>query len=658
MKRFFLVTSMMTIALFISAQSLQEGSVSESRYADNGDGTFTNPVIWGDYPDVDMIRVGEDYYMICSTFCLTPGIPISHSKDLVNWEIIGYAYDRLIGNNVYDMAGGKTRYNGGSWAPCIRYHKGKFYIFYYDNLGYFVTNVSNRPEGPYKQTLLYCHLYDPSVLFDDDGKVYVVHGQNVIYVTEVSEDFTKVISPAKTVFSSFTGAWEGSHIYKRDDYYYICNTAGGTPGREYILRSKNIYGPYEVRELVNTDANLSGCGLHQGGFIDLHNGDSWFFMFQDRVPAGRVPWLFPIKWEEGWPVLPSFENYGRIAPTQRKPFPKANVLGLPFERGDEFSSDRLDLHWQWSHNPDNSKWSLAERRGYLRLHAMQADSWENARNTLVRRFIGPEMTAVTSLDISALKDGDVAGLCVWNKPYSYIGISKQEGKQYLVWTDNGQNIKKSEINIDKNIYFRVTGDNSSIARFEYSRDEKNWFRYGEDFRMEFSGKTYLGNRFGLYCFHTGDGEKGYADFDYMRFSSPYGAANHFNAFNLIPIEFYDDEHNTRLNRVEQNKLSPDQYLEVTESGAWAQYNNIDFGTGVTDFCINALSSLKDSRVEVRLDAPDGELLATCIIPAGQVGREYREYSAPMKSVMGKRKIVLVFHSDYAQSPKVTEFKFK
>ena len=184
MKRFFLVTSMMTIALFISAQSLQEGSVSESRYADNGDGTFTNPVIWGDYPDVDMIRVGEDYYMICSTFCLTPGIPISHSKDLVNWEIIGYAYDRLIGNNVYDMAGGKTRYNGGSWAPCIRYHKGKFYIFYYDNLGYFVTNVSNRPEGPYKQTLLYCHLYDPSVLFDDDGKVYVVHGQNVIYGRE------------------------------------------------------------------------------------------------------------------------------------------------------------------------------------------------------------------------------------------------------------------------------------------------------------------------------------------------------------------------------------------------------------------------------------------------------------------------------------------
>lgn len=637
----------------------QQANLYESRYGDNGDGTFTNPFLWGDYPDVDMIRVGDDYYMVCSTFCLTPGIPICHSKDLVNWEIIGYAYERLIGDPVYDMKDGKTRYNGGSWAPCIRYHDGKFYIFYYDNLGYFVTCTADKPEGPYRQTMLRYRLYDPGVLFDEDGKVYVAHGQNAIYITEVSSDFTKVVTPQRMVFSSFRGAWEGSHLYKRNGYYYICNTAGGTSGQEYILRSKNIYGPYEVREMVNTDANLSGCGLHQGGFIDLHNGESWFFLFQDRIPAGRTPWLFPIRWVDDWPVLPTWDNYGRIAPTQDKPFHNSiKVEARPFERSDDFNSSKLNLHWQWSHNPDNERWSLTERPGYMRLYAVTADNWENARNTLVKRFIGPEMTATTCLDLTHLQNGDYAGLCVWNKPYSYLGVRKEDGRMRLVWTDNGKENMDGPDFDEKKIYLKVKGDNTGIARFWYSFDNRQWNRLGNDFRMGFSGATYLGNRFGLFCFHVGSGQSGYADFDYMHLNSPYGPANHFKAFDQIPFSFYDDEHNIRLSRRFSHASTPEQTLSFWEKDAWVQFNNVDFGEGAKRMVVTALLPVSSTAIlEIREGTVDGELLGTCYLQASGETNDFQKYHASLKTVTGRKKLFFLL-KEGDETVKFLTFKFK
>lgn len=641
-KTIFLLSLALCVFSHVSAQKVQY----ESRYSDNGDGTFTNPFLWGDYPDVDIIRVGDDYYMICSTFCLTPGIPISHSKDLVNWEIIGYAYDTLIGNDVYDMKDGKTRYNGGSWAPCIRYHNGKFHIFYYDNLGYFVSCVSDKPEGPYTQTTLDYRLYDPGVLFDDDGKVYVAHGQNAVYVTEISPDFKEVVTPQRLVFSAFRGAWEGSHFYKRNGYYYICNTTGGTPGQEYILRSKNVYGPYEVKEVVNTDSNLSGCGLHQGGFVDLPNGESWFFLFQDRVPAGRTPWLFPVRWVDDWPVIEAGDNYGRIAPTQQKPLgDKVKVAATSFERSDEFNSDKLNLHWQWSHNPDNKKWSLEERPGFLRLHAIKADSWENARNTLVRRFIGPEMTAMTKVDISNLKDGDCAGICVWNKPYCYLGVEKIDGVTRFVWNNEDKDTVSGPEFRHKTIYLKVTGDNTSTARFWYSFDNKNWVRLGRDFTMKFSGATYLGNRFGLFCFHVGNNPGGYADFDYMRIESPVGPANQFNASDTIQFAFYDNEHNTKLSRIFQKNPTPEQEICFLDDRGWIQFNNINFGNNINKITLLLRKpEAAQCRLELRADSLDGDVIALCEIPSGEGGDQFREYSFPIKDIKGKRKIFFRYNS--------------
>lgn len=275
---------------------------------DNGNGTFTNPLMWGDWPDPDVIRVGDDFYMVSTSMHYVPGSPIATSRDLVNWKMIGYAIDRYDEDPRYDLKGGSL-YLNGSWANSIRYNKGKFYVAFCTpygrgiEKGHFSVCEADKPEGPWKRTIFPEYLYDPGLFFDDDGKVYAVHGQHDLYITELNSDVKSVkgenvkiwdkgFKDSKTLGGGF--GMEGSHMYKINGKYYITCPAGGTGGWQICLRSDNIYGPYEHKLIMDDDSSYPGNGLHQGGMVQLKNGDWWFIIMQDRGAIGRVPYLVPV----------------------------------------------------------------------------------------------------------------------------------------------------------------------------------------------------------------------------------------------------------------------------------------------------------------------------------------------------------------------------
>jgi len=555
------------------------------------------------------------------------------------------------------MPNGSTRYNGGSWAPCIRYYNGQFHVFYYDNLGFFVSCIADKPEGPYEKRLLVNYtLYDPGVLFDDDGRVYVSHGQTTIYITELSPDFRSVITPAREIYKSTTGYIEGSHVYKKNGWYYICNTEGGTAGEEYISRSRNIYGPYEKRLVIKSTMNYAYNGLHQGGFVDLPNGDSWFFLFQDHDFAGRTPVLFPIKWEDEWPSLKQDNTtiYGQVQPTYGKPLPNVTVTPISPMHSDEFSSSILSLEWQWSHNPDDTKWSLREREGFLRLHATLAPTFKEARNTLVKRIIGPGMVARTLIDLSNLADGDVTGLATWNLPYAYIAIRKDNGQRIPIMVNQGTVIEVGQPIDDNQIHFKVITNDQSFASFYYSIDgEKSYIKLGNELLMILSGATYLGSRFRLFCYHVGNGTSGFADFDYLRLESKVGPANHFNASEPITINYYDTEYNTTLDRSATNE----QKLTPSCSGAWVCFNNLNFGQGLNLFQVNA-SALSDQlgMIEIHRDRFDGEILGKCPIQDAQRAG-FKIYNTTITRVAGVQQICLVFTGRSGGLFSISNFRF-
>ena len=286
---------------------------------DNGNGTFTNPIMWGDWPDPDVIRVGDDFYFVSTSMHYVPGCPIATSKDLVNWKMAGYAVDRYDEDARYDLKGG-DRYLRGSWAATIRHHNGKFYVGFCtpswegEGPGHFSICIADDVKGPWERTIFPEYLYDPGLLFDDDGKVYVFHGQGTLYVTELASDAKSVKGEKVKIWDKrfknaheFGGGYgmEGAHAYKINGKYYLTCPAGGTEGWQICLRSDNIYGPYEHKLIMNDSGSYPPNGLHQGGMVQLKNGDWWFIIMQDRGPIGRVPHLVPVKWVDGWPMLGS-----------------------------------------------------------------------------------------------------------------------------------------------------------------------------------------------------------------------------------------------------------------------------------------------------------------------------------------------------------------
>lgn len=507
---------------------------AQKMQSDNGNGTYTNPVIAADFPDPDVILVDNTYYMVSTTMFIFPGVTLLKSKDLVNWEYCSNAVQRFDFNNCYNLDG-CNRYGHGQWATSLKYHDGKFYLLFITlNEGGFICS-SVKPEGPWQIKKLPKGFYDPGLFFDDNGKIYVAHGYNEIYMTELDKNFAPLSKDSLVYKGDIRKGLEGTHVYKIDEFYYLYCTYGGLDGFQAAFRSKNIYGPYEEKVVIRDTTKGPNFGIHQGALIKTQTGEWWTILFVDSGPFGRFPSLQPVTWLDGWPMV---GVNGKAVLQYKKPDVGKSYPVKQLPTSDEFSNSKLGMQWGWNHNPDPVKWSLKERTGYLRLKTVKVvDSLQKALNTLTQRmfaYYSDSLASIgtTKIDISHIKEGDMAGLAVFQDPYAFIGIKKINGQNYIMMVNNGRTIDSLVIK-GSAIYLRAQaifgsgaapayGGNfvqgTGTASFSYSIDNKSFMKIGNELKMKFNLKIFTGNKFCLFNYAT---EKigGYVDFDWFRTGS-------------------------------------------------------------------------------------------------------------------------------------------
>lgn len=488
-----------------------------------------NPLIFADVPDLSMIRVGDTYYMSSTTMHMSPGVPIMKSKDLVNWQLIGYAHDTLANLDELNLTNGKSTYGRGSWASSIRYHKGLFYVttFAQTTGKTHVYTTKDIEKGPWKHTSFRPSLHDHSLFFDNDGKVYMLYGAGKLTLVELNEDLSG-IKPGgfnKTVIENASlpagdnimlGA-EGSQLFKVKGKYYLFNITWPRGGMRTVVihRADKITGPYEGR------LGLADLGVAQGGLIDMPDGRWYAYLFRDFGAVGRIPYLVPVEWKDGWPVL---GVDGKVPQTLNLPTNKGLIPGLV--ASDEFTRKKgdaaLPLVWQWNHNPDNSLWSLSARKGFMRLTTGRMDtSILLARNTLTQRTIGPQSTGAVALDISGMKDGDFAGLGLLQKNYGQLGVQVVGNQKFIVMINagSGQPQEAARIPLTQNmVHLKAECDfeeRKDTAHFYYSLNGKQWQPIGTQLKMSYTLPHFMGYRFALFNY-AGKTAGGHADFDYFR----------------------------------------------------------------------------------------------------------------------------------------------
>lgn len=487
-----------------------------------------NPIIYADVPDISLIRVGDTYYMSSTTMHMSPGVPIMKSKDLVNWKLIGYAYDTLSTVDALTLSNGKSTYGRGSWASSLRYHQGTFYVttFAQTTGKTHVYTTKDIEKGPWKSVSFKPDLHDHSLFFDDDGKVYMITGAGKLRIVELNPDASDIkpggldqtLIENASLPSGDNGGLiaEGSQLFKVNGKYYLFNITWPRGGMRTVVihRADKITGPYEGR------VGLQDKGVAQGGLIDMPDGTWYSYLFRDFGAVGRVPYLVPVKWEDGWPVI---GINGKVPDTLDLPASKGLIPSLVSP--DEFTRKRgepaLPLVWQWNHNPDNSLWSVTARKGYLRLTTGRVDTnFLMARNSLTQRTIGPVCTGSVSLDVSHMKDGDFAGLGLLQKNYGLAGV-KLNGKSktiVMVNATTGKPVEVASLPLNQNkIFFKaecVFTDRKDIANFFYSLDGKVWTPVGTQLKMAYTLPHFMGYRFALFNYATKT-PGGAADFDYF-----------------------------------------------------------------------------------------------------------------------------------------------
>ncbi len=508
--------------------------------ADNGNGTFTNPIFHDEFSDPDLIRVGDDYYLTGTTMHTMPGLPVLHSKDLVNWELLSYASPQLDLGPEFRLEGGEI-YGQGFWAPCIRYHDGTFYIF--SNVNRHGTQVfmAQDPRGPWEHRAMDVFLHDLSVLFDDDGTIYVVWGYNELRMAQVKPDMSGLIPDTEQVIiPANSGAGEGSHIYKIDGRYYITITNYEPVTYQITARADHPYGPYEWRvtsfeeslgvhvgwrmwnvtteppfDLVPPNPRVAGgIPMSQGGIVETQSGEWWGFTMMDYNSVGRVWNLSPVTWEDGWPYFGLSGNLGRSPRSWVKPNTgHTSAPGAPYQRSDDFSGARLNPVWQWNHVPVDGKWEHQPEEALLRLHALPSDDFWMARNTLTQRAVGPESIATVELDGSAMEHGGVAGLGLLNLPYAWLAVVKTE-EGFEVRQFDQRSGKIATVNLESPVvWLRAHGDfDQDLGWFSYSTDGDTFSSIGAEFIMAFQLKTFQGVRYSLFHYNTRKDSGGHADF--------------------------------------------------------------------------------------------------------------------------------------------------
>jgi len=519
---------------------LAQNEVSKVWVADLGNGKYKNPVLHADYSDPDVIRVGDDFYMVSSSFNVAPALPILHSKDLVNWKIIGHALKHQIPFDHFS----KTQNGNGVWAPSIRFHNDEFYIYYPDpDFGIYLIKAKNV-AGPWSTPVLVeagKGLIDPCPLWDDNGKVYLAHAyagsragiKSILVVKQMNSTGDKVIDEGKLVYDGheLDPTIEGPKFYKRNGFYYIFAPGGGVAtGWQTVLRAKNIYGPYE-RKVVLHQGKTTINGPHQGAWVNTPTNEDWFLHFQDKGAYGRVVHLQPMKWINNWPVIGNDEDgdgIGEPVITYQKPNVIKQSKVLTPAESDEFNDFNLGLQWQWQANP-LATWSfLNPTKGTLRLYSMKipdsAKNYWEVPNLLLQKFPAEVFTAPTKLHFTPnLKlENEKTGLIVSGLSYVNIAIKSKKDGIYLVYTTCKEADKgKSEIEQvltkvkQSDIYLRLSVTEGAKCVFSYSFDGNNFTNVADVFQAE-PGK-WIGAKVGLFCTREQQiNDSGYTDVDWFR----------------------------------------------------------------------------------------------------------------------------------------------
>ena len=547
MKGLFFILSLSVCSMFHPAMAQYR---SEVWVSDEGNGMYRNPVLHADYSDPDVCAVGEDYFLTASSFNCTPGLPILHSKDLVNWKIVNYALKKVEPVEYYNEA----RHGKGVWAPSIRFHEGMYYIYWGDpDFGIFMVKTRD-PYGEWDKPVLVKAgkgMIDPCPLWDDDGRVYLAHAwagsrakfNSVLTVCELNKEGTAVISDPVLVFDGNDGVnhtIEGAKFYKRNGFYYLFAPAGGVvSGWQLVMRSKDVYGPYEARIVMaqgKTDIN----GPHQGGWVDTPAGESWFLHFQDKGAYGRVLHLNPMKWVNDWPVIgvdKDGDGCGDPVSRYRKPkTDKTYPIETPVE-SDEFDTRKLGLQWEWHANYQDV-FGFTTNMGYARIYGHELSShfknfWE-VPNLLMQKFPAEEFTATAKLKVSAKDDGQLSGLIIMGWDYSWIGVEKQ-GEKFLLKQAVCKDAEQGNLeqvstlavlepsrkfeaglfpNYEREIYIRVHVDKGAYCRFSYSLDGKKFTEAGTLFKAR-QGK-WIGAKMGMFSVTPHGKERGWVDVDWFR----------------------------------------------------------------------------------------------------------------------------------------------
>lgn len=547
MKGLFFILSLSVCSLFHPAMAQYR---SEVWVSDEGNGMYRNPVLHADYSDPDVCAVGEDYFLTASSFNCTPGLPILHSKDLVNWKIVNYALKKVEPVEYYN----EPRHGKGVWAPSIRFHEGMYYIYWGDpDFGIFMVKTRD-PYGEWDKPVLVKAgkgMIDPCPLWDDDGRVYLAHAwagsrakfNSVLTVCELNKEGTAVISDPVLVFDGNDGinhTIEGAKFYKRNGFYYLFAPAGGViSGWQLVMRSKNVYGPYEARIVMaqgKTDIN----GPHQGGWVDTPAGESWFLHFQDKGAYGRVLHLNPMKWINDWPVIgvdKDGDGCGDPVSRYRKPkTDKTYPIETPVE-SDEFDTRKLGLQWEWHANYQDV-FGFTTNMGYARIYGHELSPhfknfWE-VPNLLMQKFPAEEFTATAKLKVSAKDDGQLSGLIIMGWDYSWIGVEKQ-GEKFLLKQAVCKDAEQGNLeqvstlavlepsrkfeaglfpNYEREIYIRVHVDKGAYCRFSYSLDGKKFTEAGTLFKAR-QGK-WIGAKVGMFSVTPHGKERGWVDVDWFR----------------------------------------------------------------------------------------------------------------------------------------------
>lgn len=521
---------------------------------DDGNGNYSNPVIFADVPDIDFIRVDDAYYMVSTTMHLSPGCPIMKSYDLVNWEIVNYVFNTLDDADNLALRNGEHSYGKGQWAASIRYHNGIFYVGFlsYSTGKSYIYYTKDIENGKWDRFVFDEGFHDMSLLFDEDGRVYIIYGGGDIWCVELEKDLSAVKPETKRKIISDAGLTpgclaEGAHAYKINGYYYIFIITWPSGGRRTQLcyRSKSLDGDWEMKVILDDNLGFRNDGVAQGGIIDSADGNWYCLLFQDHGAVGRLPVLMPMTWEDDWPVVGIDGKAPKTAEIPVKGMERKGIVtsdefinsqivrsyhsfadSLEAAGENDYNGSNLLPEWQWNHNPDNRLWSLTEREGYLRLKTgTVCQSVTQARNTLTQRTFGPECSAYIRLDVAKMKDGDVAGLSAFAERYGYVGVKMENGKKYIVmarYDDNDsveKEFEKERTELAGNeVFLRVDCDYNNAADkayFYYSLDGESWTKIGDTLQMNYYGLHFMGYRYAIFNYAT-EQAGGYVDVDYFR----------------------------------------------------------------------------------------------------------------------------------------------